>query len=71
MPKQKKPNASTVLFRCTKCNFEEFIPKDVVDYFDIMDGGDPLVPPRFDCQSCSGKMQPVHYVNHDGIVYKL
>jgi hypothetical protein len=35
-----------------------------------MDGGDASVPPRFDCQSCSGKMQPVHYVNHDGIVYK-
>jgi len=64
-------NGSPVLFRCTACNFEEFIPKDIVDYFDIMDGGDPTFPPRFDCQRCSGKMQPVHYVNHDGIVYKL
>jgi len=65
-------NQSNVLFRCTKYNFEEQIPKDVVDYFDIMDGGDPSFPPRFDCQSCkTGKMQPVYYVNHDGIVYKL
>ena len=67
-----KNNPSTVLFRCTTCNFEEKVPKDVVDFFDIMDGGDPSFPPRFDCQSCSsGKMQPVNYTNHDGIVYKL
>jgi hypothetical protein len=61
-----------VLFRCTTCGFEELIPKNVVDYFDVMDGGDPTFPPRFDCQGCAeGKMQPVHYVNHDGIVYSL
>jgi len=72
MPKLKKDNDQSVLFRCLKCKFEELIPKDVVDYFDIMDGGDPTVPPRFDCQSCNtGKMQPVHYINHDGIVYKF
>lgn len=67
-----KTNDSLILFRCTTCNFEELIPKDVVDFFDIMDGGDPSLPPRFDCQACSsGMMQPVHYVNHDGIVYRL
>ncbi len=67
-----KPNDSPILFRCTTCNFEEFIPKEVVDFFDIMDGGDPTFPPRFDCSCCSaGKMQPVYYVNHDGIAYKL
>jgi hypothetical protein len=68
----KKSKDSPILFRCTTCSFEEHIPKEVVDFFDIMDGGDPSVPPRFDCQACaSGKMQPVHYVNHDGIVYKI
>jgi len=67
-----KTNDSSVLFRCTTCNFEELIPKDVVDFFDIMDGGNPSFPPRFDCQTCHfGKMQPVYYVNHDGIVYKI
>ena len=67
-----KPKHDLILFRCTTCNSEERIPKDVVDYFDIMDGGDPAFPPRFDCQACStGKVQPVYYVNHDGIVYKL
>lgn len=60
----------SVRFKCPKCGSEENIPKDVVDYFDIMDGGDPLVPPRFDCQRCDGLMEPVYYVNHDGIVYK-
>ena len=64
-------NESPVLFRCTACNFEELIPKEVVDYFDIIDGGGPSFPPRFDCQNCSGKIQPVYYVNHDGIVYKM
>ena len=66
-----KTKGSPVKFRCTACGFEESIAKDVVDFCDIMDGGDPSVPPRFDCQRCSGKMQPVYYVNHDGIVYTL
>lgn len=67
-----KTNDAPVLFRCTTCNFEELIPKEIVDYFDLMDGGDPSFPPRFDCQVCStGKVQPVYYVNHDGIVYNL
>ena len=75
MPKSKpkaKFNNSSVLFRCTDCGFEELIPKDVVDFFDICDGGDPTFPPRFDCQGCSiGFIQPVNYVNHDGIIYKI
>jgi hypothetical protein len=76
MAKSKKEKASdsnneAIRFRCPKCNSEEWIPKEVVDFFDIMDAGDPTVPPRFDCQSCPGKMEPVDYTNHDGIRYKL
>ena len=79
MPKQKRKDKSAdlkddppILFRCTTCNSEECIPKSVVDLFDVMDGGDPSFPPRFDCQVCAkGKIQPVHYVNHDGITYSL
>jgi hypothetical protein len=71
MPTRKRLDKQPILFRCTGCNFEELIPKDVVDFFDIMDGGDASIPPRFDCQFCCGKMQPVHYVNHDGIIYNL
>jgi hypothetical protein len=33
MPKQKDLNAQTVLFKCLDCNFEEFMSKDVVDFF--------------------------------------
>jgi len=76
MPNSKKTaalnnNSESILFKCLKCNSQEHIPKEVVDFFDITDAGDPSVPPRFDCNSCSGKMQPVHYINHDGIEYKL
>lgn len=59
-----------VQFICSECNYKENIPKDVVDHFDIMDGGDPLYPPRFACMKCDGQMEPLYYVNHDGIVYK-
>ena len=78
MPKIKRNNSDgseqMILFRCTTCNFEELIPKSVVDFFDVMDGGDSSVPPRFDCanHSCaSGKMQPVLYFGHHGITYSL
>jgi len=64
-------NEQLIQFRCTACGFEELIPKSVVDFFDVMDGGDPTFPPRFDCQNCDGKVQPVHYIGHDGIVYKI
>ena len=49
---------------------KEDIPKEVVDYFDLTDLGDPSVPPRFDCQRCDGKMEPTYYVNHEGFIYK-
>jgi hypothetical protein len=31
----------------------------VVDFFDIMDPGDPNVPPRFQCEQCGSVMLPV------------
>lgn len=40
-----------VKFKCLSCSKIEEIPRDVVEYFDEMDGGDPSVPPRFDCQN--------------------
>ena len=67
-----KNNDSSVLFRCTICHFEERIPLEVVEFFDVMDGGDTTFPPRFDCQACThGLLHPVYYVNQDGIVYKI
>lgn len=58
-----------VTYKCPKCNFKEDIPKEVVDYFDLTDLGDPTVPPRFDCQKCDGKMEPTYYVNREGFIY--
>jgi hypothetical protein len=71
MKKVKKTiDKPTVKYICPSCKTTENIPKDVVDYFDIIDGGNPLFPPRFDCENCTDKMTPVYYVNHDGIVYE-
>ena len=49
---------------------KENIPTDVVMSLDFMDGGDPLVPPRFDCEKCDGKMVPIYFVGHTGIIYQ-
>ena len=65
-------NEPLISFRCNCCSFVEQIPKSVVDFFDVIDGGDASVPPRFDCMACdNGLLYPLHYVNHDGIVYKF
>ena len=63
------PKETFVTYKCPKCNFKEDIPKEVDDYFDLTDLGDPTVPPRFDCQKCDGKMEPTYYVNHEGFIY--
>ena len=63
------PKETFVTYKCPKCNFKEDIPKEVVDYFDLTDLGDPTVPPRFDRQKCDGKMEPTYYVNHEGFIY--
>ena len=48
----------SVLFKCTSCYFEEFIPLDAVVFFDIFDPNNPDSPPACQCQSCSGIMIP-------------
>ena len=61
-----------IRFRCTSCNFEEYFPQDVVEFFDDFDDGDPDFPPRFDCSSCDfGLMQPIYFKSNSGIIYKL
>lgn len=56
-------------FVCTKCGIHELIPTDVVTFLDANDPGDPTFPPMFDCEKCDGKMRPVYFVGHTGIVY--
>jgi hypothetical protein len=63
--------SKSIKFKCTSCGKFEEIPRDVVVYFDEMDGGDPTIPPRFDCAKCGGTMEPVYYKSVFGYVYKL
>lgn len=68
--KKEKKN-KTVRFRCLDCGIEEDIPKDVVEMLDLQDGGDLIVPPRFDCEACDGLMEPIYYHSVHGITYKI
>jgi hypothetical protein len=53
-----KDTEQTITYHCLQCDTEEEIPKEVVEYFDLMDSGDPSVPPRFSCERCGGEMRP-------------
>jgi len=58
-----KANSSTVLFRCTSCNFEELIPIESVYFFDIFDPSDIDSPPCVGCKVCTGSMIPARVSN--------
>ena len=47
------------LYRCELCNAQEEIPADVIEYFDVIDPGEPGAPATFQCERCSGIMYPV------------
>ena len=68
--KQLKKEEKQILFKCGGCGIEEYIPEDVVSYFDIIDDGDTSVPPRFTCEECGELMEPVEYEGVHGILYK-
>jgi hypothetical protein len=51
-------NGRTVNYVCSECDIREDIPAEVVSMFDILDLGDPTVPPRFACEKCGGAMWP-------------
>lgn len=52
----KFKSSKKVKFKCLSCSKIEEIPRDVVQSSYEMDGGDPSVPPRFDCQKCGSLM---------------
>ena len=54
-----KINDGQVSYRCSQCNTNEGIPADVVNFLDVIDPGDPSVPPRFRCEKCGGEMLTV------------
>ena len=67
---EQNSNKSKVRFICLQCNVEEDIPKEVVEYCDVMDDGDINVPPRFSCEKCGGEMIPKKYKGVHGIQYE-
>lgn len=67
---KKNINKDYVTFICPKCGTKEGIPFSIVDMLDRSDNGNPNYPPRFNCENCDGKMQPVYYKNYKGIVYE-
>lgn len=60
-----------VSYVCLRCNEVEKIPLNVVQQFDMMDDGDPTVPPQFACAKCDGEMYPEYYKGIHGIEYKI
>ncbi len=68
----KNKNSSQIEFICPVCKTREFIPRDVVEFFDNVDsyGVDTSIPPRFDCKNCNGKMVPIYYIGVTGHIYK-
>ena len=57
-------------FICTQCGCHEKIPTKVVLNLDMMDPGDPLCPPMFNCEKCLGLMKPLYFVGYTGIEYR-
>jgi hypothetical protein len=74
--KKKKPQArlrsqETVKYICLQCSAIEEIPLNVVQDFDAIDDGDPMVPPQFSCEECGGGMYPEYYKGIHGYEYKI
>ncbi len=66
----KLKNPTKIEFICPVCKTTEKIPTKIVEMLDAMDqAGDTHVPPRFDCQKCSGKMVPKFYIGVNGRKY--
>ena len=70
--KFKPKNPNLIEFICPLCKTKERIPRKIVEFLDEADqiDVDTSVPPRFDCQNCSGKMVPVFYIGVNGKIYK-
>ncbi len=67
-----KKNKSEIEFICPLCKTKERIPTYIVEMLDESDqlGVDTSVPPRFDCETCPGKMVPVYYVGVNGKIFE-
>lgn len=61
---------ATIKYKCTECDMEEDIPKEVVEYFDVMDQSNIDEPPCFSCEKCGGIMRPLKYDSVYGKKYR-
>jgi uncharacterized Zn finger protein len=59
-----------IKFKCENCGKTENIPLEAVRFCEEMDGGDPLVPPRFECKYCGGIIRPIYYKGIYGYIYR-
>lgn len=50
------------LYQCELCNVQEEIPVDVLEFFDVVDPGEPGAPATFQCERCPGIMYPVSWL---------
>lgn len=68
---KKIKNKKEIEFICPKCKTKEKIPTSIVEMLDASDqiGVDTSIPPKFDCQFCDGKMEPIFYVGVKGRIY--
>ncbi len=68
----KKKNGKEIEFICPKCKTKERIPTEIVEMLDQADqiGVDTSVPPRFNCEKCSGKMVPIYYIDVNGKIFE-
>lgn len=68
----KLKNKKEIEFICPLCKTREKIPTEIVEMLDASDqyNVDTDVPPRFNCEKCSGKMVPIYYVSVNGKIYK-
>ena len=67
----KQKNGKEIEFICLKCKTKEKIPTYIVEILDKADQfGDTSIPPRFDCEKCTGKMVPIYYIGVKGQVYE-
>ena len=61
---------ATIKYKCTECNMEEDIPKEVIEYFDVLDQSNIDEPPGFSCEKCGGIMRPLKYDSVYGKKYR-
>lgn len=71
LQKRKKEEGKMIVYRCKNCCTEEEIPREVVEYYDMIDDGDISVPPMFDCEKCGIPMEPIQYTGVHGITYRI